>query len=408
MASGPPMLTPIVAPSEAALATTSVPALPLAPGLFSTMKAWPSCSCRRSAISRATISGVAPAANGTMMRTVFSGHSCAWAQHALRRIAIAVAKYRFIAVLPRFPRRLFPTYHGQYRGRSGDAKVRATTKLRTIFASGRIAVAPGAYDGLTARLVQQAGFPAVYASGGAIARSTGVPDLGLISVNEIVDRLASMVDVVDVPIIADADTGYGNALNAQAAARAFERSGVAAFHLEDQTFPKKCGHYDDKGVVPKGEMVQKLKAVRDALHDSDFIVIARTDAIAVEGFAAAIDRASAYREAGADMIFVEAPTTEAEIAEIAKSVSGWKLINMFEGGKTPLLPASRLETLGYHLVIIPSDIQRAAIKATQRALAAIARDGSSASMRSDMVSFKEREALIDTEAYLDRSKQYAS
>ena len=124
--------------------------------------------------------------------------------------------------------------------------MRATTKLRNLFASGRIAVAPGAYDGLTARLVEQAGFPAIYASGGAIARSTGIPDLGLMPVSAIVERLASMVDVVDVPIVADADTGYGNALNAQAAARAFERAGVAAFHLEDQTFPKKCGHYDDK------------------------------------------------------------------------------------------------------------------------------------------------------------------
>jgi 2-methylisocitrate lyase-like PEP mutase family enzyme len=286
--------------------------------------------------------------------------------------------------------------------------VSAAAKLRALFKSGGIAVAPGAYDGLSARLVGLAGFPAIYASGGAIARSAGVPDLGLLSVSAIVDRLASMVDVVEVPIVADADTGYGNALNAQAAARAFERAGVAAFHLEDQTFPKKCGHYDDKSLVPVVEMVQKLKAVRDALQDPDFVVIARTDAIAVEGFAAAIDRASAYREAGADMIFVEAPTSEAEIAEIAKSVSGWKLINMFEGGKTPLLPASRLEALGYHLVIIPSDTQRAAIKATQRVLAAIARDGSSAAMRNDMVSFKEREALIDTAAYLERSKRYAS
>jgi 2-methylisocitrate lyase-like PEP mutase family enzyme len=219
--------------------------------------------------------------------------------------------------------------------------------------------------------------------------------------------LASMVDVVGVPIIADADTGFGNALNAQAAARAFERAGVAAFHLEDQTFPKKCGHYDDKGIVPKSEMVQKLKAVRDALHDPDFIVIARTDAIAVEGFAAAIDRASAYVEAGADVIFVEAPTSEAEIAEVAKRLPGWKLINMFEGGKTPLLPVSQLEAFGYHIVIIPSDAQRAAIKAMQRALAAIARDGSSAAVRGDMVSFKEREAIIGTADYLDRSKRYA-
>lgn len=286
--------------------------------------------------------------------------------------------------------------------------VRATTRLRTLLASGRIAVAPGAYDGLSARLVEQAGFPAIYASGGAIARSAGVPDLGLISVSAIVDRLAAMVDVVEAPVVADADTGYGNALNAQAAARAFERAGVAALHLEDQTFPKKCGHYDDKSLVAVGEMVQKLKVVRDVLHDPDFVVIARTDAIAVEGFAAALDRAAAYREAGADMLFVEAPTSEAEIAEIATSVSGWKLINMFEGGKTPLLPVSRLEALGYHLVIIPSDTQRAAIKAMQRVLAAIGRDGSSASMQSDMVSFKEREALVDAAGYLERGRRYSS
>ncbi len=286
--------------------------------------------------------------------------------------------------------------------------MRATTKLRTLLTSGRIAVAPGAFDGLSARLVEQAGFPAIYASGGAIARSAGVPDLGLLSMSAIAERLAAMVDVVAAPVIADADTGYGNALNAQAAARAFERAGVAAFHLEDQTFPKKCGHYDDKSLVPAAEMVQKLKAVRDALHDPDFVVIARTDAIAVEGFAAAIDRASAYIAAGADMIFVEAPTSENEIAEVAKRLPGWKLINMFEGGKTPLVPVPRLEALGYHVVIIPSDTQRAAIKGMQRVLAAIARDGSAASMRNDMVSFKEREALIDTAGYLERGKRYGA
>jgi 2-methylisocitrate lyase-like PEP mutase family enzyme len=286
--------------------------------------------------------------------------------------------------------------------------VRATTKLRNILKSGRIAVAPGAFDGLSARLVAQAGFPAVYASGGAIARSAGLPDLGLIPVDAIVERLASMVDMVEVPVIADADTGYGNALNAQAAARAFERAGVAAFHLEDQTFPKKCGHYDDKGVVPTAEMVAKLKAVRDALHDPDFVVIARTDALAVEGFDAALARASAYLEAGADMIFVEAPTSEAEIADIARRLPGLKLINMFAGGKTPLVPVPRLEALGYHVVIIPSDTQRAAIKAMQRALATIARDGSAAAMTADMVSFKERELLVDTAGYLDRGRHYAS
>jgi 2-methylisocitrate lyase-like PEP mutase family enzyme len=257
-------------------------------------------------------------------------------------------------------------------------------------------------------LVAQAGFPAVYASGGAIARSAGVPDIGLLSMTAIADRCASMADAVSVPIIADADTGYGNALNEQMAARAFERAGVAAFHLEDQTFPKKCGHYDDKSLVPIGEMVAKLKAVRDALQDADFVVIARTDAIAVEGFTAALDRAAAYVDAGADVSFVEAPTSGAEIAEIAKRLPGWKLINMFEGGKTPLLPVSRLQALGYQLVIIPSDTQRAAIKAMQRVLTVIARDGSAAAVRDDMVNFAEREAVVDTAGYLARGKEFSA
>jgi 2-methylisocitrate lyase-like PEP mutase family enzyme len=285
--------------------------------------------------------------------------------------------------------------------------VRASTHLRTLLAE-RTVVAPGAFDGLSARLVEQAGFPAVYASGGAIARACGVPDLGLISPDEIVTRLAGMVEVVGIPLIADADTGYGNALNAQRAARAFERAGVAAFHLEDQTFPKKCGHYDGKALVPAAEMVQKLRAVRDALHDPDLVVIARTDAIAVEGFEPAMDRASAYIEAGADMIFVEAPTSEQQIAAIAQRLPGLKLINMFQGGKTPLLPVARLEELGYRLVIIPSDTQRAAIKAMQRVLAAIARDGSSAALAADMATFAEREVAVDTAAYLARDKRYGA
>jgi len=286
--------------------------------------------------------------------------------------------------------------------------MRATTKLRQLLASGRTVVAPGVFDGLSARLTEQAGFAAVYASGGAIARSAGIPDLGLLSLAEIVARLETIIDAVAVPVIADADTGYGNALNVQRAVRAFERTGVAALHLEDQTFPKKCGHYEDKGLVPVGEMAQKLKAARDALSDRDFIIIARTDAIAVEGFAAALDRAGAYGEAGADVIFVEAPTSEEEIAAVARRFPGWKLINMFQGGKTPLLPVTRLEALGYNIVIIPSDLQRAAIKAMQRALQCIARDGSTAAMTADMASFKEREAVIDTAGYIARDQRYAS
>jgi 2-methylisocitrate lyase-like PEP mutase family enzyme len=284
--------------------------------------------------------------------------------------------------------------------------MRNSTRLRNMLKTGTTVVAPGVYDGLTARLVEKGGFAAAYASGGAIARGNGIPDLGLLSLAEIASRLEQIVDVVGIPVIADADNGYGNALNAMRAAQAFERAGVAAFHLEDQTFPKRCGHYADKSVVPVHEMVGKLKAVRDALHDPDVVVIARTDAIAVEGFDAAIDRCHAYVEAGADVAFLDAPTSEAQIADIARRLSGWKLINMFHGGKTPLLPVSRLQELGFQIVIIPSDLQRAAIKAMQRTLAAIARDGSSVNVLADLAAFDEREALVATHEFLARGKRY--
>jgi 2-methylisocitrate lyase-like PEP mutase family enzyme len=270
-------------------------------------------------------------------------------------------------------------------------------------------VVPGAYDAISAKLVERAGFPAVYMTGyGTSASRLGLPDLGFAGLAEMVDHVRNLAGAVAIPLVADADTGYGNALNAQRAARAFERAGIAAFHIEDQAFPKKCGHYDDKRLIPTGEMVQKLHAVRDALHDPEFVLIARTDAIAVEGFSAAMDRASTYIEAGADVIFVEAPTSEDEIAAIARRLPGWKLINMFQGGKTPLVPVSRLEEFGYHVIIIPSDTQRAAIKAMQRVLAAIVRDGSAAAMSADMVTFKEREAVVDTAGFLHRGKRYTS
>ncbi len=285
--------------------------------------------------------------------------------------------------------------------------MRTTTSLRNMLKSGTTVVAPGVYDGMSSRLVAQAGFTAAYASGGAIARGNGIPDLGLLSLAEIAQRLEQIVDVVDIPVIADADNGYGNALNAQRAAHAFERAGVAAFHLEDQTFPKRCGHYADKSVISIREMAGKLKAVRDTLHDLDFVLIARTDAIAVEGFDAAIDRCHAYVEAGADVAFLDAPTSEQQIADIARRLPGWKLINMFQGGKTPLLPVSRLQQLGFSIVIIPSDLQRAAIKAMQRTLAAIARDGSSVNALGDLAGFDEREALVATAEFLARGKRYA-
>lgn len=285
--------------------------------------------------------------------------------------------------------------------------MRPSTRLRELLRAGDVVVAPGVWDGLSARLVARAGFPAAYATGGGIARSMGYPDLGLLSLSEIASRLANIVEHAGVPVIADADTGYGNALNAQRAVGEFERAGVAALHLEDQTFPKRCGHYDDKSVVPAVEMAQKLRAARDAMTDSDIVLIARTDALAVEGLDAAVERAHAYAAAGADVIFIEAPVSMEQIEAIARRVSQPKLINMFQGGKTPLVPVARLKDLGYQIVIIPSDLQRAAIRAMDDVLAAIARDGSSAALAERMASFTEREAVVDTAGYLARDAKYA-
>jgi 2-methylisocitrate lyase-like PEP mutase family enzyme len=279
--------------------------------------------------------------------------------------------------------------------------------LRELLAADDAVVAPGVFDGLSARLVEQAGFPAVYASGGAIARSMGFPDLGLVSMSEVVDRLQVIVDAVSIPVIADADTGYGNALNTRRAVQAFVRAGVAALHLEDQQFPKRCGHYDDKTLVPSHEMEQKLRAARDAAGP-DLVLIARTDALAVEGFDAAIERSRRYAGAGADVLFVEAPTTEQQIEDVATRLPQPKLINMFLGGKTPLMPAPRLAALGFKIVIIPSDLQRAAIHAMSETLEAIRRDGDSHAVAARMVSFNDRETIIGTPAYLELDERYKS
>jgi 2-methylisocitrate lyase-like PEP mutase family enzyme len=284
--------------------------------------------------------------------------------------------------------------------------MRATTSLRELLNGDGIVVAPGVYDALSARLARAAGFAAAYATGGGIARSMGFPDLGLVSMHEVADRLAGIVEHAGVPVIADADTGYGNALNVRRTVREFERAGVAALHLEDQVYPKRCGHYDDKAVVSTAEMVQKLRAARDAAADPDLVLIARTDAIAVEGLDAAIERAHAYAAAGADVLFVEAPASEAQIETIARSVPGPKLINMFEGGKTPLVPLARLEALGYRIVIVPSDLQRAAIRAMEDVLAVMRRDGNSRAAAGRMATFAEREAVVGTPEYLDLDRRY--
>ncbi|WP_313624810.1 oxaloacetate decarboxylase [Achromobacter sp.] len=263
-----------------------------------------------------------------------------------------------------------------------------------------IVVAPGAYDGMSARLVADAGFSAVYASGGAIARAAGYPDIGLLSFTEVMDRVEKIVDASGLPVVADADTGFGGSANVERTVRIMERAGVAAFHIEDQSFPKRCGHLDDKSLVTVQEMCRKVHIARQTLADADTLVIARTDAIAVEGFDAAIARAERYLKAGADMIFVEAPETLEQIQAIADRLPGLKLINMFYGGKTPLVPLPDLAAMGYRLAIIPSDLQRAAIHAMQAILAAIRQTGDSSALADRLTSFKEREEIVQTRRYL--------
>ncbi|UMZ14993.1 oxaloacetate decarboxylase [Pseudomonas sp. MPFS] len=279
--------------------------------------------------------------------------------------------------------------------------MKSTKKLRDLLALGECLVAPGAYDGLTARLVELAGFSAVYASGGAIARSAALPDIGLLSFSEVLERVEKIVDGCALPVIADADTGFGGTANVARTVRAFQRAGVAALHLEDQSFPKRCGHLDDKSLIDSAQMCSKIRVARQALDDPDLLLIARTDAIAVEGFEAALERAQRYIDAGADMIFVEAPETFEQIRQIAARIPGPKLINMFHGGKTPMMPAAELAALGYQLIIIPSDLQRAAIHATQQVLAQIRSTGDSSALASRLTSFKEREEIVRTRHYLE-------
>ena len=278
--------------------------------------------------------------------------------------------------------------------------MKAAQTLRKHINSGKILVAPGVFDGLSSLLAKKAGFPVLYASGGAIARSAGYPDIGLLTMTEVCSVISHIVNLSQLPVIADADTGFGNALNVRRTVQTYEQLGVAGLHLEDQTFPKRCGHLDDKSLVSTDEMCHKISIARSSLTDPDFVLIARTDAIAVEGFEQAITRAKAYKDAGADMIFVEAPETIEQIEAIAAQISGPKLINMFHGGKTPVLPVERLQALGFNVVIIPSDLQRAAIKAMQTTLTAIKIHGNSQSIAEQLTSFKEREQIVETETYL--------
>ena len=279
--------------------------------------------------------------------------------------------------------------------------------LRQLLKRDKLLVAPGCFDGLSARLVEEAGFAAAYLSGGAVARSMGIPDIGLVTLSETIDRAAQVVAAVKIPIIADADTGYGNAVNLVRTVREFERTGVAAIHIEDQITPKRCGHLDGKEVIPLAEMEKKLQAALATRTDADFCIIARTDARGVHGFDDAITRGRAFARLGVDAIFVEAPQSEEELAQIPRLIPGVPiLVNVFKGGKTPMLPMGRLEKMGYRIAIYPSETQRAAIHAMRRALDTLKREGTTESIDDALTTFKERDRVVGLDDWQKIEREY--
>ena len=279
-------------------------------------------------------------------------------------------------------------------------------ELRRLIGQTGYTMVPGAYDTLTARLVEAAGFPAVYLTGGGYSRASGYPDLGLLSLTENVQFIGRTVEAVAIPVIADADTGYGNAINVIRTVREYEKTGVAGFHIEDQVSPKKCGHYEGKEVIGRAEMVGKIKAAVDTRRDADMVIIARSDARAIEGLEAAIDRVNAYLEAGADVGFVEAPQTVEELRIVGQKVRGPALVNVFEGGKTPMLGAKELEAMGFRLGIYPSQTHRAAIRAAQRVLAAMQRDGDTSAVEAELATFQDREDAVGTASWRALEEKY--
>jgi len=280
--------------------------------------------------------------------------------------------------------------------------------LRTRLARKPIVVAQGVYDALTAHLAERAGFSTLYVSGAAIAYTRlGRPDIGLVAMSEVADTISMISDRVRADLVVDADTGYGNALNVGRTIRLFERAGARAIQLEDQAFPKRCGHLDDKSLIPPEEMVGKIKAALDARRSRETLVIARTDAVAVEGFDRAVARAVSYRDAGADILFIEAPKTRAELQRIPPAVGNVPLMaNMVEGGKTPPLNAAELEAIGFSLVIFPGAIVRVLARAADEFYATLAAKGTSESFQDRMYDFTAFNDVIGTPEMIALGKQY--
>ena len=281
--------------------------------------------------------------------------------------------------------------------------------LKTRLAQSQILAAPGVYDGLTAALAEQAGFEALYLSGAAVAYTRlGRPDIGLSTMSEMADTMALIRDRVALPVIIDADTGFGNALNAQRTMRIYERAGANALQVEDQTFPKRCGHLSDKSLISKAEMVGKIAAMADARASDETLIIARTDAIAVDGFNAAIERAGAYIEAGADVLFIEAPRSGDELSRVAAQFSSRipLLANMVEGGATPMTSTQALQDMGFSIVIFPGGIVRALARSAQDYYTSLQANGSNVPFQDRMFDFGGLNEVIGTGVMLATGASY--
>lgn len=285
------------------------------------------------------------------------------------------------------------------------------SRLRQLLAAQRLLLAPGAYDGLSALLVEQAGFKVVFLSGASLAYTRfGRPDLGLVSMAEVSETVAVIRDRIELPIIVDADTGFGNALNLQRTVRCFERAGASALQFEDQLAPKRCGHMRGKQVVSVGEMVGRVRAAVDARHSADTLIIARTDALALEGLGAAMDRAEAYLEAGADLLFIEGPRQATEMADIAtRFATRVPLVhNMVEGGGTPLRTAAELDALGFRVALHPSMLVHLFAAQAPVFLARLAREGGTDGFADELLDLQRMNRLLGAEELLELAQQYAS
>jgi len=280
--------------------------------------------------------------------------------------------------------------------------------LRELLRQRKAVLLPGAANALAARVIEDIGFKAIYVTGAGVANTfLGVPDIGLLSVTELASHVSAMREAVALPLIIDADTGFGNAINVTRTIQTLERSGANAIQLEDQEFPKRCGHFFGKSVISRAEMMQKIHAAVDARVDSDLVIVARTDAIAVNGFDDAMERAAAYIEAGADMIFVEAPRSREQITEIPKRLGVPQFINIVAGGLTPMIGLGELEKMGYSMVLYANTALQASIAGMQKVLGHLKAHGSLDGVSNQLASFEERQRIVSKPHFDDLEKKYS-